>query len=717
MAGRAGSRLENWYRVQSALLAAIICAALAVHVLLQGRRNRLFYRFAGFNLSLVGWFLIDALAVSEVFGPRGAFTARSIAASVVPTACVSFFVAFAEDASRFGRVARRLGMGLSLAVLASALAGWPPELEIRQAVVAGAVIVALGISAIIMVRRFQQVESRVDRARLKVLMFAGLLVFSLSIAEYLPTGFTATSFGNILVAIYMFFMFEVITLRRILDLFEFLGRFVVLGGFAVVLSLIYALLVGWWRHDIGLFLLNTIIATIVVLILFDPLRAFVQSKLNEFVFREKFEFTRLAEELRSSLASIIDVQELADLILQRLAESRRVTHASFWLADEDGLAFTHLGYVGTEPPGRVDAIKARTFLERLAADRIMAVENVEAEREALLAEGAISDQGRLERLDQTLAVMNELQAALVIGCVSGDALLGFMAVKDARLTGAYSTEEIKALAGLVAQATITIENSRLFARMRERDRLAALGEMAAGLAHEIRNPLGAIKGAAQLLAPEAGAVAAGSSEGAEVTDVYLGIITEEVNRLNSVVSQFLSYARPLKGNKDAVDVNEVLERTLTLMAMDEHPCTIELIGAPNLPPLRTDPELLRQVALNLARNAVEAMGEEGGTLTITTTLTWRRPPVPSGSRASERVAFVRIRFVDEGPGIPPEVMERLFIPFFTTKTGGTGLGLAICQRIVRSLGGSIDVSSRLGHGTTFNIYLPVGEASARQSVA
>jgi len=711
--------LENWYRVQSALLAAIICAALAVHVLLQGRRSRLFLRFAGFNLALVGWFLVDALAVSEVFGAKLAFSARVLAAALVPGTCIAFFVAFAEDVSRLGTIARRLGTALSVTVLAVGVSSWPQAVEIRQVIVGGSVILALGISALVMVRRFRAVESRVDRARLKVLMFAGLLVFSLSIAEYLPTRFSTTSFGNILIAIYMFFMFEVITLRRILDLFEFLGRFVVLGGFAVVLSLIYALLVGWWRHDIGLFLLNTIIATIVILILFDPLRSFVQSKLNEFVFREKFEFTRLAEELRANLASIIDVQKLADEVLQKLAESRRVTHASFWLADEDGLAYTHLGYVGTEPPGRVDAIKARTFLERLASDRIVAVENVEAERDALVEAGALEDQEQVERIDQVLSAMSDIQSALVIGCVSGDQLLGFLSVKDARLAGAFSTEEIKALVGLAAQATITIENSRLFARMRERDRLAALGEMAAGLAHEIRNPLGAIKGAAQLLepVPSEGLSAPAVEPSDDVTNVYLGIITEEVNRLNSVVSQFLSYARPLKGNKDAIDVNEVLERTLTLMSMDEHPCEIEFVGAPNLPALRTDPELLRQVALNLARNAVEAMGEQGGTLTITTTLTWRRPPVPSGSRASERVAFVRIRFVDEGPGIPPEVMERLFIPFFTTKSGGTGLGLAICQRIVRSLGGSIDVSSRVGNGTTFNIYLPVGEASARQSVA
>ena len=119
---------------------------------------------------------------------------------------------------------------------------------------------------------------------------------------------------------------------------------------------------------------------------------------------------------------------------------------------------------------------------------------------------------------------------------------------------ASTSDEIKALVALAAQATITIENSRLFDRIRERDRLAALGEMAAGLAHEIRNPLGAIKGAAQLL-----------NEADHDRSTYLDVIIDEVNRLNGVVGQFLTYARPLKTTGELVDVNHVLQRTLTLV--------------------------------------------------------------------------------------------------------------------------------------------------------
>ncbi len=698
--------MENWYRIQSALLAAIICAALAIHVLLRGQRLPLFSRFAWFNLNLVTWFLVEALTVSEALGPRLAAGAQGLVGGMLPYTCFGFFAEFADDQSRFARVSRRLLLALSTALVAFAVLAWPPQLEMRLALLAGGVVLALLMSILVMVRRLGQVASRVDRTRLKVLLAAGGLVFSLALAEYLP-GLGTSSVGNILVAVYMYFIFQVITLRRVLDLFEFLGRFVVLAGFAIVISLIYALLVGWWRHDLGLFLFNTTIATIVVLILFDPLRNFVEDKLNELVFREKFEFTKQAESLRAGLASVIDVRALSDVVLRRLEASRRVTHAGVYLLDEDGLAYANLGFVGTEPPARLDAISARPFLTRLTEDKLVTIENLESERDELNKSGTAQDQAQVEVLDAMIQTMEELQSALTIAFVSGEQLLGFLNVKDERLRGAYSTEEIKALVALGAQATITIENSRLFDRIRERDRLAALGEMAAGLAHEIRNPLGAIRGATTLL-----------KEDPEQGTVYLGIIEEEVDRLNSVVSQFLSYARPLKGNLDPVDVNQVLERTLTLLKAQDSNSTIEYISAPNLPSIRSDPELLRQVVLNLARNAVEAMGDTGGNLTITSALTWRRP-APAATRApgQDRVAYIRLRFQDEGPGMPTEVLQRLFIPFYTTKPNGTGLGLAICQRIVRSLGGTIEVSSRVGDGTTFSIYLPVQETSSRTTTS
>ena len=692
--------MESWYQIQSGLIAAIICSALAVNVMLRGRRLLLFRRFAWFNLNLVAWFLVDALTLSEALSPRVGLTAKAVVASLLPATCIGFFVGFASQVTRQTETLRRFAQALSLGLLASVVTQWPPSETWRQWMLLAGLSVALLLALGQMGLRYRSLESRIDRTRLKYVIVAGVAVFALLLLEFVPE-LHSVSAGRILTAVYMFFLFQVVTRRRILDIFEFVGRFVVLSGFAVVLSLIYVLLVGWWRHDLGLFVFNTVIAAIVILILFDPLRTLVEERLNQIVFREKFEFTKQTDELRKTLAHIIDVRRLAERIMENLERSRRVTHAGMYLFDEDGLAYSRIGHVGTPPPARLDAIQARPFLNRLQEHKILAIENLDAEREELIKAGSVEDQGRVEVLDAVLQTMTDSQAALVIGFLSEDQLLGYLYVRDERLREAYATDEIKALVTLAAQATITIENSRLFDRIRERDRLAALGEMAAGLAHEIRNPLGAIKGAAQLL-----------EEVATHEDKYLQVITEEVNRLNGVVSQFLTYARPFKGGGESIQVNDVLQRTVTLLGTVEHPCDITLLAAPNLPRIRSDPELLRQVALNLARNAIEAIGEGGGKLVISTALTRKRARAGGDGRPdSEHVSFVRIRFEDDGAGIPPEVMERLFIPFYTTKPGGTGLGLAICQRIVKSLGGSIEVSSRLDVGTTFTLMLPADETA------
>jgi signal transduction histidine kinase len=243
--------------------------------------------------------------------------------------------------------------------------------------------------------------------------------------------------------------------------------------------------------------------------------------------------------------------------------------------------------------------------------------------------------------------------------------------------------------------------------MKERDRLAALGEMAAGLAHEIRNPLAAIQGAIQLLVPEGGDGRGGPRGGEpdpEQAREFLGIIADEVRRLNGVVTQFLDYSRPARSLLAPGDVNEILERTLKLLG-GEIPPAVELrvdLERP-LPRVSCDPEQLRQVFLNLALNAVQAM-PRGGRLDVSTRLA--RDELALWREAPRRSDTVEVRFRDSGPGVPAEARDHIFVPFFTTKEKGTGLGLAICQRIVKAHGGNIGLRSAAGEGAEFVISLP-----------
>ena len=222
----------------------------------------------------------------------------------------------------------------------------------------------------------------------------------------------------------------------------------------------------------------------------------------------------------------------------------------------------------------------------------------------------------------------------------------------------------------------------------EKEKAMLLEEMAPVLAHEIRNPLGSIKGAAQYLRSEAD-----THENQRLLDV----IIEEVDRLNGVVSQFLNYAKPYMLNVKIQDVNQVIEKAISIIRasyLSDH-IAIEKELRPDLPPVPVDAEQLVQVILNISFNAIEAM-PSGGSLIFRTS-----------KIEGDTGGAVGISIRDTGNGIRKEDMKNIFKPFFTTKERGVGLGLAICQRIVKNHGGHLRVKSIPGQGSIFYIRLGV----------
>jgi len=300
----------------------------------------------------------------------------------------------------------------------------------------------------------------------------------------------------------------------------------------------------------------------------------------------------------------------------------------------------------------------------------------------------------LKRLGDARAVMASMNAGICMPLVAGDRPVGFLACWDERVTEAFASDEIAALLEVADRCALVIENSKLYQQMKERDRLAAIGEMSAGLAHEIRNPLAAIKGAIQYLDPR---------KLPEEDREFLEIIVEEVNRLNGVVTQFLDYSRPLKPALSPADVNEVVSRTFRLL-QSAVPPGIELVATLTDEPVRVlcDAEQLKQVFINLAQNAFQAM-PQGGRLTVTTGVS--RDDLAYWREGARRPDQVLVAFRDTGPGVPDDAHDRIFVPFYTTKEKGTGLGLAICQRIVKAHQGAIVVRSPPTGGAEFVISL------------
>ena len=226
---------------------------------------------------------------------------------------------------------------------------------------------------------------------------------------------------------------------------------------------------------------------------------------------------------------------------------------------------------------------------------------------------------------------------------------------------------------------------------RRQDRLAAVGRVAAGIAHEIRNPLAAMRGSIQLLNSE--------MKGDPGQTELMEIVLRESDRLNHIITDFLTYARPRPVALTDTDLREPLRETFTLLrhspeARDEHTFAEDFPAEPIH--AQADAAGLRQVFWNLSRNALSAM-PAGGTLSV------ELRPTNYGR--------VRITFTDTGAGMSPEQVERLFEPFSSSTTGGTGLGLSIVYQIIRDHGGTINVRSREGHGTTIIIELPESQRS------
>jgi two-component system sensor histidine kinase HydH len=217
------------------------------------------------------------------------------------------------------------------------------------------------------------------------------------------------------------------------------------------------------------------------------------------------------------------------------------------------------------------------------------------------------------------------------------------------------------------------------AAMRRTERLAALGQLSAGLAHELRNPLGSIKGSAELLERA-------TADSNPMAKELAGIISEEVDRTNSLVTRFLDFARPLEPRRDTASLIDIIDRAARRAKVE-----IERDYPSYIPDMGLDVQLMEQVFLNLIQNAAQAS----------------LPDAPVTVRIRERDEEMHISVIDQGCGIPAEKIETIFNPFVTTKQNGVGLGLAIVAKIVDGHSGRMSVESEPGRGSTFHVILPL----------
>ena len=402
----------------------------------------------------------------------------------------------------------------------------------------------------------------------------------------------------------------------------------------------------------------------------------------------------LLYEIQQELTSTLEYQRVLELIVDRTKRLLRATECTIRLSEErDTKRFIRIAattgrmFIGPdELPFEQALIDQQVF-----GGELLAIDDVRADARFPDREDAIKA-GVVSMLCAPLMVRRK-----VIGTIR-------LYTSERR---EFTVSDRKMLLAIAGQAAVSIEHARLYRQIElknrellasnvelrktqkelvKKEKLAALGEMAATVAHEIRNPLTSVRGFAQRIARKYGPTADGR------LGEYTSIIIEEVDRLNKFIKDVLDFARRAKPDYQPANLNRLLSEIITLMRDELTVQSIVVLSDLDMGLHETvvDEALMKQVFLNLLQNARQAMSK-GGILTV---------------RTQNSGNDVRIRIVDDGGGIPKDILQKIWTPFYTTKTQGTGLGLSLVQRIVDDHQGRIYIRSRVGRGTVVDMFLP-----------
>ena len=486
----------------------------------------------------------------------------------------------------------------------------------------------------------------------------------------------APPFSAPLSVLFLYVLYLNITLTRLVDVYELFARLSATAVSAIFLTALITLTLYLGSNSS----LHVLFHLILVLILFLSLYPFLQKPIQQistqFFNRPGKQLYTALKMIESSLPDLISIDKLDPLLLTRLHETGRCATTSLYLWDHEQGLFVLQNHYGSSTELPIQQVGRTPFSEHFEVGRVLEEEELTQPED-----------------NASLVLMQSMHAKMCFPLWSERIVVGWIALSPSPWSDGFSREELRALRRIVSQIERSLDTIRSIDKLKEQHRLAALGTMSAGLAHEIRNPLAGIKGAAQFLQEQ---------NQQEEQQEFLALIVSETDRLNQVVSQFLSYARPMQLHKEEGEINELLHSVVELEKANpqNQKITYELVVARTSKNLSFDSNLMYQVLLNLLQNAAQAMHFEG-IITIRSKLGSYLYAPHQGQPS------VEITVSDTGEGISKEEQKKLFIPFFTTKENGTGLGLAISQRLIEAHNGHISVQSRKGKGTTFTISLPI----------
>ncbi len=420
------------------------------------------------------------------------------------------------------------------------------------------------------------------------------------------------------------------------------------------------------------------VESMLILVLVYMLRPFqrkAEDWIDRFFYVERYHYRRKFMEFNRALIELIDLEDVFGTTGRFISETLHIESIAILLLDDEGEEYT----IRYEENVR-EQLKIRPNSSLIRHLRKS-------------GKGAVLEDLRIEKgLEEEAEHMLSLGFSVVVPIILKEKLIGLMVLGRKANQKDYTNEEIEIMDAFSNQASLAISRALMYQDMSLKDRqimqsekMASLGELAAGIAHEIRNPLAIIAGSAETMKKR---------EDGETKEEMVGYIMEESDRINTMITNFLDFAKPKEPELVNCDIVEVIRKTIQLILPQATTQNVDVVGKfPRYPlNIEVDPEMIQHAFMNIELNALEAM-EHGGVLRIDVTRN-------QGGR-------VLIRFSDTGRGVPPKISRKIFDPFFTTKEGGTGLGLSIAHNIVESHRGTLTNTSNEEKGTTFTINLPI----------
>ena len=704
------------YRL-SILLTSLTTFVLGSFILLKAQRSKTTLVYVAFLFSLAGWSFLQA-SLSVVSGMEKLLLInRLVHVFIILIPCLFLhFTYLFLDIEKENRKTLILAYLISLGLITllpfkAFLPGVRYLANIKYFTIPGpiyhfscAFFYTLVILSLYELHRGYRNSKGLRATQLKYMFYSAIIGFFSGSSSYLyvynkPMFFSPyVTFG---VPLYVLTIAYIIYKHRFMDISLVLKKTVIYGiiyslSLAVFGSIVILLgrmvMPGVSQKLIGL----PMLAVFVIVSMVKPLDKFLTTLTDKFLFRERYEYHKTLREASLGMIRIRELGKLLNLIVTIITKHVRVKQADIFIYDKETNT-----YVVKASRGRLKIPK--NYLKVTQHNPLL--KYLLKTKDSIVCEELrlIFKQNHSIALKKIIEQLDDVEVSICVPSFLKGRLIGFLLLGEKLSGEMYSQEDLSLFNTLSIQAGLAIENAQAYEELsRTKDRLfeaekfASIGRLAGGIAHEIKNPLASIKTFTAYLNRK--------FNDPEFRNKFQRIVGSEVDRINHIVEQLVSYAHPKSLSIEKTDIHKIIEETLNLLEneLKKESIKVKTDYFSNGTILSVDPEQVKQVFLNLFLNSIQAMEHNNGKLKELKVSTYRQN------------GCLKVVVSDTGGGISPEKVALIFDPFFTTKESGCGLGLSIVKSIVESHRGKISVKSELNQGTAFCISLPLKNSPERK---